>query len=445
MKQWYYVLIPALALVLAGCGEHEHSGEEGHDGGSHAQAQHSEGDGHGHEEAGGDHQHDESGEHNDDHSGEGHDTHEKGNEKDHSGHEGEGNHLALSDAEIHEFNIEIREAAPGSIALTRDFPGEIVFDEGLVTHVTARVPGRAEQILKASGERVDKGDVLAILSSRELAQVRSDFLAARAKLELTRATFERKRRLAEDQIASEAELQEARQALSEARVRVELAHRELHTLGMTKEAINALNLETSDSLARYELTAPTDGTLIKRHLTRGERVDAGSGDSPFVIASREQVWAELSIFPQSIDDVKTGQSVAVEAGDSKASASSPITYITPLMRESTRAARARVVLENRSGEWYPGQFVTGSVTVDRIEADIVVPSTAVQTMDGQTTVFVRTEDGFEARPVRTGQESEGRVAIQEGLKAGERYAAVNTFTLKAEFGRDKLKHAGHSH
>jgi len=43
MKQRYYVLIPALALVLAGCGEHEHSGEEGHDSGSHAEAQHSEG------------------------------------------------------------------------------------------------------------------------------------------------------------------------------------------------------------------------------------------------------------------------------------------------------------------------------------------------------------------------------------------------------------------
>ena len=445
MKQRYYVLIPALALVLAGCGEHEHSGEEGHDSGSHAEAQHSEGDGHGHEEAGGDQQHDASGKQDDDHSGEGHESQGKGNEKDASEHEGEGNHLALSDEVIREFNLEIREAAPGSIALTRDFPGEIVFDEGLITHVTARVPGRAEQILKESGERVEKGDVLAVLSSRELARVRSDYLAAKARLELAQATFERKRRLAEDQVASEAELQEARQALSDAQVQVELGRRELQTLGMTQKTINALNLDTNDSLARYELTAPTDGTLIERHLTRGERVDAGSGDSPFVIASREQVWAELSIFPQSIDDVATGQSVMVQADDSKASASSPITYITPLMHEATRAAQARVVLENASGQWYPGQFVTASVTVERVEADVVVPATAIQTMNGQSTVFVRTDDGFEARPVRTGPESKGRVAIQEGLKAGERYAAVNTFTLKAEFGRDKLESAGHSH
>jgi len=135
----------------------------------------------------------------------------------------------------------------------------------------------------------------------------------------------------------------------------------------------------------------------------------------------------------------------VQADDSKASASSPITYITPLMHEATRAAQARVVLENASGQWYPGQFVTASVTVERVEADVVVPATAIQTMNGQSTVFVRTDDGFEARPVRTGPESKGRVAIQEGLKAGERYAAVNTFTLKAEFGRDKLESAGHSH
>jgi len=449
MNRWRILITLMLLAMLAGCGNgnEPHADDSGHED-------------HAHEEKGDDHQDHSNHEKEDSHDGhassehreEG--QHESGKSGEH-GHEpaSNGEHedaqsereLALSDEVIREFGLEVREAGPGSLAIKREFPGEIVFDEGLITHVTARVSGRAEKLLKQSGEQVRKGDVLAVLSSRELARVRSEFLSAKASLELARATFERKQKLANDQVASEAELQESRQALSEARVKVELARRELRTLGMTPEAIKALDLESEDSLAHYELTAPVDGTIIERHLTRGERVDADVGDSPFVIASRDRVWGHISVFPQSIDDVRPGQSVTVRATDSDASATSPITYVAPLMKESTRSARARVVLDNASGQWYPGQFITGDVTVDTVDAEVVVPQTAVQTMDGGPKVFVRTDAGFEARPVELGQKADGKVEILQGLSKGERYAAVNTFTLKAEFGREKLKHAGHSH
>ncbi|MEQ6884485.1 efflux RND transporter periplasmic adaptor subunit [Salicola sp. Rm-C-2C1-2] len=434
MKRWNVLIVFVFMATLAGCGNgHEpHAGEDGH------------GD-HGHEEpAEGEKEHD-----GQDHSGQkeekDHGDHESASEESHEGEKG-GQELALSDAVIREFGLEVREAGPGSLSIRREFPGEVVFDEGLITHVTARVSGRAEKLLKQSGEQVSEGEVLAVLSSRELARVRSQFLSAKASLELARATFQRKQRLANDQIASEAELQESRQALSEAQVKVELVRRELRTLGMTPEGIEALDLESNASLARYELTAPADGTIIERHLTRGERVSANAaGDSSFVIASREQVWGQLSIFPQSIDDVSPGQSVTVQATDSNASAISAITYVTPLMQETTRSARGRVVLENASGQWYPGQFITGNVTVETVDADVVVPQTAVQTMDGGPRVFVRTDHGFRAHPVKLGRKADGKVEILQGLSAGERYAAVNTFTLKAEFDREQLKHAGHSH
>lgn len=408
MKRWNSLSILVLLAMLTGCG----SGQE-----EHAQEKQ------GHNE----HDHDAS-------SGD----KPKGDKS--------GQTLTIPDEVVREFGLEVRKAGPGSLAITREFPGEVVFDEGLITHVTARVSGRAEKLLKQSGEQVSEGDVLAVLSSRELARVRSEFLSAKASLELARATFQRKQRLASEQIASEAEVQESRQALSDAQVEVELARRELRTLGMTSQAIKALDLEANDSLARYELTAPVDGTIIERHLTRGERVDASiAGDSPFIIANRDRVWGQLSIFPQSIDDVSPGQSVTVKATDADASTTSPITYVTPLMRESTRSARARVVLENTEGQWYPGQFITGDVTVATVDADVVVPQTAIQTMDGGPKVFVRTENGFRVRPVKLGRQSGGKVEILKGLSEAERYAAVNTFTLKAESGREQLKHAGHSH
>ena len=372
------------------------------------------------------------------------------NHENQAGHEGPEDHdddqgLVLTDEVIREFGIEERQAGPGHLEMTRSLPGEIRFDEALITHVTPRVPGRAETVRHYSGDRVEEGDVLAILSSTELAEARSQYLSSQARLELEQADFERTRKLAQDRAVSEAELQKARQTLKEARVQMTLARRRLEALGMDAEAVTELDIEGSDSLARYELRAPAAGTIIEQHLTQGERVDTDREDPPFVIARRDQVWAEFSVFPRSLGEIQSGQTVEVLANEVGHRASGTISYITPRMAEGSRSASARVVLDNRIGQWFPGQFVTGEVVVRRVRADVVVPETAIHTLDDQPHVFVRTEHGFRRQPVETGASSGGEVVIRRGLAAGTRYAATNTFSLKAEAGRAKLKHAGHSH
>ncbi|MGM0450425.1 MAG: hypothetical protein ACQERE_06340 [Pseudomonadota bacterium] len=62
-----------------------------------------------------------------------------------------------------------------------------------------------------------------------------------------------------------------------------------------------------------------------------------------------------------------------------------------------------------------GQFATGEVTVREFQADVLVPTSAIQTLDGQPHVFVRTDHGFRRQPVETGQSGGGRVVIREGL------------------------------
>jgi len=396
-------------LMLSGCGEHgaeDHSGNHGDHGD--------------HEE---------------------HKDNKNGGHRDHKSGKG----IALDDEVIHEFGIEVRRAASGQLAITRTLPGEIRFDEALMTHVTPRVAGRAEKVRRYTGDRVEKGEVLAVLSSTELAEARSQYLSRQARLELEQADFERTQQLAKDRAVSEAELQRARQALKEARVRMTLARRRLEALGMAPQAVAELDTEGSDSLARYELRAPASGTIIEQHLTRGERVDTDRDDPPFVIARRDQVWAEFSVFPRSLGEIRPGQVVEVSASEGGNRASGTISYITPRMAQDSRSASARVVLDNSDGQWYPGQFVTGEVTVRELEADVVVPASAIQRLDDQPHVFVRTDHGFRRQPVRTGISAGSRVIIREGLDAGTRYAATNTFTLKAEAGRAQLKHAGHSH
>ncbi|WP_319593360.1 efflux RND transporter periplasmic adaptor subunit [Alkalilimnicola sp. S0819] len=375
--------------------------------------------------------------------GEDHDDHEGG--EDHDEHGDEERIVRLTQKELAEFGIEVRTAEGGAVTVTRQLPGEIVFDPDLVARVTPRVQGVVQEILKRTGDRVQQGDVLAVLASRELAQIKSDYLSAQARLDLVQATFERKQRLAEQQITSEAEVLESRQALREAKLALQLAERKLQALGLSRQQIGELGGQGEAALARYELTAPIAGTVIERHLTRGETTAAEADQPPFVIADTETVWAQLTVYPRDFGAVHAGQKVTVIADGGDLTAEGTIDYVTPQMREATRSATARVVLDNPDGRWRPGQFITARVQVAQAQADVVIPESALQTVEQESVVFVLTDEGFEPRPVRLGRRAEEKVEIEAGLRPGERYAATNTFTLKAEHGREALEGAGHAH
>ena len=201
-------------------------------------------------------------------------------------------------------------------------------------------------------------------------------------------------------------------------------------------------IESNESLAPYELTTLTTGTIIAKHITPGEAVTRGS--QAFVIADLTSVWVNLSVYQKDLPAVHVDQSVTISAGHSLPQATGKISYLTPTVDEETRTATARVVLSNTKKQWRPGMFVTGHVVVDRTDVPLAVPVTALQTMAAQTIVFVETAEGFQARTVTTGRADDRSVEIREGLRPGERYVSRGGFALKAELSREQF-HDDHGH
>ncbi len=85
-----------------------------------------------------------------------------------------------------------------------------------------------------------------------------------------------------------------------------------------------------------------------------------------------------------------------------------------------------------TGAGYPGQFAAAEVVIAQVDAPVAVQPSALQVVEGKNVVFVQTASGFEARPVRTGKRSRQAVEILQGLRAGERYAAANSYLIKAD-------------
>ena len=90
-------------------------------------------------------------------------------------------------------------------------------------------------------------------------------------------------------------------------------------------------------------------------------------------------------------------------------------------------------------------FVSAKVAIEQAEAEIVIPLSALQTMDGQTVVFVQHDDGdFEPQSVQTGRRDFKQVEIIQGLKVGQSYVSQNAFSLKAQMQKGEFGE-GHSH
>lgn len=196
-------------------------------------------------------------------------------------------------------------------------------------------------------------------------------------------------------------------------------------------------IESSESLAPYALTTLIDGTIIGKHLTRGEAVDRDK--QAFAIADLSTVWVDCSVFQKDLDRVAVGKRVRVSAGSGGPEADGTISYVTPVLDQPTRTATARVVLDNRDGRWRPGMFVTARVLAP-VEVAVAVPQAALQRLGDEQVVFVAAADGFEPRPVRVGRSAAATAEIIAGLASGERYISANAFLAKAELGKGAAEH-----
>ncbi|MCJ7753598.1 MAG: efflux RND transporter periplasmic adaptor subunit [Thermoanaerobaculales bacterium] len=350
--------------------------------------------------------------------------------------------VTLDAGDLSELGIRVEVAGSGTVELTTELPGEVQVNGDRMAHVAPRVGGVVKEVFASLGDPVLEGQVLAVLESRELADSKADFLATAERLKLADATFRREERLWNEKISSEQDYLDARRGLAEARIARRAAEQKLHALGFSKTDLDGLSEQHDATFTVYRLTAPFDGTVIDRHITIGETVEAGS--PVLTVADLKTVWIDLSVYQRDIGAIKKGQTVrvATEHGEEEELV---IDFVQPIVGEDTRTATARIVAPNTGGSWHPGCCVSAAVTTSATESAVVVPPSAVISMeDGDEVIFVEVAGSFEARPVEVGRRSRIGVEIVSGLVPGDRYVAAGGFSLKAELGKDAFGD-GHGH
>jgi len=312
--------------------------------------------------------------------------------------------VKLSTEDIEAAGIEVATAQGGTIAHRIVVPGTIVPHADRIAHVAVKLSSIVAELRKNIGDPVEKNEVLAILESREVADAKSEYLAARLTNELQQDLFERDKSLWDKKISSEQQFLRSRNEAARAKVRNDIARQKLFALGLTEPEIAGLPNQSEASLRHQEVRAPIAGRIVERKAELGVAVGRDNLETDlFVVADLDRVWVDLAVSPEDVSAVRIGQTLSVAVRGSAETAKGTVTFIGPMLDKDTRSARVIAEIDNQDGVWRPGSFVTAAVAVEEQSVPIAVPVAAIQTMDGGPVVFVRTPEGFQKRPVVPGQ------------------------------------------
>jgi len=392
-----------------------------------------------------------------------------GAEEDHTDHEAHKDHEKLDEGvgDVHEEEEEHREglveldptaAAASGIrvepaAMRALLPelrttGRVAFNENRLAHVGPRSEGRVAEVKADLGAQLQAGQVVAVLDSVELGRARADYLGARAGLRVAESMLAREEALLAEKITSQAEVLAAQASYEQARASTSAAAETLRVLGLTTAEVEGLDFGAGTP-GRLSLRAPFDGTLVERHLQRGEFVSPS--DTLFTVADLSSLWIWIDVYERDLSRVHLGDEarVAVDAWPDR-TWTGTVTYLRDAVDPDSRTVRARIEAENPDGALRPEMFATVTLLdphhEDAAAVEILaVPDSAVQRGEHGAVVYVQTAPGhFEQREVALGHRSGGFAEVLSGLAAGEPVVVAGAFMLKTEASRESLG-GGHNH
>lgn len=262
-----------------------------------------------------------------------------------------------------------------------------------------------DQVLVAAGEKVRQRQLLLRMKASPNAETEVE--NARIAVKFARQALSRMQDMRARQLATNADVQAAQQALATAEATLANARRRFRTVG--------------------ELRAPMDGVIQTISVSQGDIVPAGT---PLLrLAKEDRLRVRLGVEPEDLPRVKIGQQAFIAPLYQGARVlPGKVQHIYYQVDPNTRLAEVVVPLP-AAPELLPGAVVRGRIVVEERQA-LTVPRQAILRQDGKPYVFVAEKGRARIRWVETGLDDGRRAEIGSGVQAGEHVVVLGNYELK---------------
>ncbi len=295
--------------------------------------------------------------------------------------------------------------------------GVVGFNDNNVVKIFPRSSGQVMESKVSLGDKVSKGQVLAVIKSADVAGNYNDLASANADVANAKRQMENTGSLYNSGISSEKEYQEAKQNYQKA-----LAARD-----KIQSVISINGGGRSGEGGTYAVTSPIDGYLVEKKITTGAFIRPDMGDNLFTISDLKNVWVSANVYEADISKIKEGYTVKVL----------PLSYpgkefkgkidkISQVLDPQSKTMKVRINIDNSDMLLKPDMFVKVIVTNTEGSDAICVPATAVVSQDSRNYVVVyNSPQDMKIAEVQIIKTVGERTYVREGLKPGQMLITKN--------------------
>ena len=310
--------------------------------------------------------------------------------------------------------------------------GRVTFDDLKVSHVFSPVTGRVVKIDANLGDRVKKGQTLAVIQSADVGSATSDIGKADADLIAAQHDYDRKKDLFASHAASGADLETAEDNYRKAKAEKDRA--------VQKGALFRAGGNSESVSSGFGLTSSIDGEVIARTVSPGVEVQgqygAGSAVELFTVGELDTVWVLADIYEMDIARLKVGAKALVKVVSYPGKIfEGRVDWVSGMLDPTTRTAKIRCVFDNKDRLLKPEMYAEVDVAVDQKRA-LAIPRSSIVRMGDQTVVFAETgttPDGkvkYDRMPVSVDEgEASNWLPVAHGVEAGAKIVTSGSILL----------------
>ena len=334
--------------------------------------------------------------------------------------------VTMLDSSIKSSGLELLKVEPMTFENALELKGELKFPDNFESFITPKASGTLIKTYRTIGDKVSQGDLLATVQSQDLIRLNAERSIALDNLQFSRKKMEQERALFQKRVSPEIDYINAKREYDDAQTRAN----ELNSL---------ISSYGGSGNGTIEVRAAMSGTVLQVLAAVGSNVTPAS--PLFKIANTSQLLAVVNVPADKLNAINPNAKVTVkpQVQESTEEALGKIKYISDVIDPKTRTAQVFIEIANQF-KWRSGQLVTAQIFENQSTKAMVVREDALQNFRDWDVVFIRVGNDFEARPLELGDKYNGFVEVKSGLKAGQVYAAGNSYLLKAELGKSGATH-----
>ena len=321
--------------------------------------------------------------------------------------------------------ITIDTAALSNITNEISLSGEVSFDENKVIKIFPRSSGQVIEAKVSLGDKVQKGQVLAVIRSADVAGSYSDLSTTGADIAIAKRQMENAESLYKNGIASEREYTEAQQDYQKA----------LAARAKIQSMLTINGGSRTSAAGTYVLTSPINGFIVEKKINAGSFIRQDMGDNLFTISDLKDVWVMANVFEADIPKVKEGYPVKVTtlAYPDKVF-NGHVDRVSEVLDPENKALKVRVKLENPEMLLKPEMFTRVVVTNVESNKAMSVPTSAVVEESGKTYVIIYNNDcDLKVQEIDVFKEAGDKTFINGGVTAGQKIIGKSALLLYDQF------------